>query len=33
LNEKEFAADYFAKALELDPENAEIKERLEAVKP
>lgn len=32
LNEKEFAADYFAKALELDPENEKIKERLEAVK-
>jgi Flp pilus assembly protein TadD len=32
LNEKEFAADYFAKALELDPENAEIKKRFEAVK-
>ena len=32
LNEKEFAAEYFTKALELDPKNAEIKERLEAVK-
>lgn len=32
LNEQEFAAEYFEKALKLDPENAEIKERLEAVK-
>lgn len=32
LNEKEFAAEYFTQALKLDPENAEIKERLEAVK-
>lgn len=28
LNEKEIAADYFRKALELDPENAEVKQRL-----
>ncbi len=32
LNEKDFAIDYFERALELDPENAGIKERLEAVK-
>lgn len=32
LNEREFAADYFTKALELDPKNAEIQKRLEAVK-
>lgn len=29
LNEKEFAADCFRKALELDPDNAELKTRLE----
>jgi tetratricopeptide (TPR) repeat protein len=28
LNEKEIAADYFRKALELEPENAEMKKRL-----
>jgi len=32
LNEKDFAAEYFTKALDLDPKNTEIKERLEAVK-
>lgn len=31
LNEKSFAADYFRKALELDPENAELKSRLAEV--
>jgi tetratricopeptide (TPR) repeat protein len=29
LDEKEFAADYFRQALELEPENAEVKKRLE----
>jgi tetratricopeptide (TPR) repeat protein len=31
LKEKEFAADYFRKALELDPENEEVKARLSEV--
>lgn len=33
LNEKEIAAEYFQRALELDPDNAEIKKRLEETKP
>lgn len=33
LGEKEFAAEYFERALELDPENEEIRKRLESVKP
>lgn len=33
LKEAEFATEYFQKALELDPGNAEIKKRLEALKP
>lgn len=32
LNEAEFASEYFQKALELDPDNNEIKKRLEALK-
>lgn len=32
LKEVEFAAEYFHKALELDPENKEVKERLSGVK-
>lgn len=32
LDEKEFAVEYFEKALALDPENGEIRERLEAAK-
>ena len=31
LDEKEFAAEYFRKALELDPKNEEVKARLEAL--
>lgn len=33
LNEKEIAAEYFQRALELDPDNAELKKRLEETKP
>lgn len=33
LNEKDVAADYFRKALELDPENADLKARLAEVEP
>lgn len=29
LNEKEFAAEYFRKALDLDPDNADLKKRLQ----
>lgn len=32
LKEVEFAAEYFRKALELDPENKEVKERLSGIK-
>ncbi len=32
LNEKEIAAEYFQRALELDPDNAEVKKRLEEAK-
>ncbi len=33
LNERAFAAEYFRKALELDPENADLKARLAEVEP
>ncbi len=33
LNERAFAADYFRKALELDPENADLRTRLAEVAP
>ena len=31
LNEKDFAAEYFRKALELDPKNEDLKARLDEV--